>query len=255
MKLGKFFLYGFTAPLVATRIGTCSGSTERTEDSGSKYITFPLSGQYKIIHFVRHAEGEHNAAAKLDRLAYLRQDLHDPHITITGRQQCLLLQKKMLQHGVSADLLVVSPMNRTMETATLSFPHLLGNIPWIAVEHIRERTGLHPCDKRGTVEDYKKQFPHIDFSNLSSNQDPLYDKYILREPEEAIIARIYKFLQWLESRPEREVIVVSHDGYLSTLFSRAIKNVADDGKAFVKFDNCECRSVVMVFPENGSRQF
>ena len=125
----------------------------------------------------------------------------------------------------------------------------MGRIPWIAIESVRERTGLHPCDNRSTVTEYKKRFPQVDFSEINSDDDPLYDKYFLREPEEDIIVRVKSFLDWLGKRPEREIIVVTHDGYLKTALTKVIDSTQlNPGGEFVRFDNCEMRTFVMIFP-------
>jgi len=42
-------------------------------------------------------------------------------------------------------LLVVSPMNRTLETAALCFPSLVHKIPWVALEALREQVGYNTC--------------------------------------------------------------------------------------------------------------
>ena len=52
---------------------------------------------------------------------------------------------------MTPELLVVSPMTRTLQTASFSFPNLVDNCPWLAIEDIREASGFHPCDRRQTL--------------------------------------------------------------------------------------------------------
>jgi hypothetical protein len=79
-------------------------------------------------------------------------------LTERGIKQCKALAHDPPSCIETAQLLVVSPMQRTLQTATYSFPSLMGKIPWVACELIRERSGLHPCDRRRNLEEYK----HLD---------------------------------------------------------------------------------------------
>ncbi|KAF5790646.1 putative histidine phosphatase superfamily [Helianthus annuus] len=102
------------------------------------------------------------------------------------------------------ELVVVSPLLRTMQTAVGAFggeatavgidvPPLMaenmGNSnrpaisslncpPFIAVELCREDMGIHPCDRRRSISEYKSMFPAIDFSlNMKRGQKlPSSDK-------------------------------------------------------------------------------
>jgi broad specificity phosphatase PhoE len=213
----------------------------------SKIHVFPCSANYKIIHFIRHAEGQHNAAAKLDPAnGYLREDLVDASITELGRSQCIALKEKSGDLLSRAELMVVSPMNRTIQTASESFPHLVNRIPWIAVEHIREQTGHHPCDKRLSVSEHSIKYPHIDFGHVSSDNDPLYDRYDGREPLSDVLIRCNAFMDWIQKRDEREIIVVTHSAFLRHLFN----HVLHTGESCAGFQNCELRSFMLPTPGN-----
>lgn len=203
----------------------------------------------KTIHFIRHAEGHHNVAGRKDPMfGYLREDLEDPSLTDNGVQQCKDLAAKSANVLSGAQLVVVSPMNRTMETATYCLPQLVGTIPWIAVENVREQTGLHPCDRRKTIGVHKDNFLHIDFTGIKSDKDPLYFKYRFREPNVDIALRARHFMRWLKERPESEIVVVSHHHYLQVLFHDVIKTAEPD-KDDVDFKNCELRTFVVKFED------
>jgi broad specificity phosphatase PhoE len=74
----------------------------------------------------------------------------DAELTEHGINQCknLSIFTEKLDIGLDSELLVVSPMRRTLQTATHSFPSLIGKVKWLALEHLREQTGSHPCDRR-----------------------------------------------------------------------------------------------------------
>jgi broad specificity phosphatase PhoE len=241
---------GTSASLLITVNSSDCRAASTAVDKTSAIRACAFHSNAKIIHFVRHAEGEHNAAAKFNPAAYLKSDYEDAQITNIGKEQCSELRIDVMEKVKHVELLVVSPMSRTMETAELTFPQLIGRIPWIAVENVRERTGRHPCDKRRSLKFYRHRFPHVDFNEIDSNEDPLYKKYnFSREPEEDIILRAKTFLEWLSKRPEREIIVVTHDGYLRTLLTKVIDSTTFEGETeFVKFSNCEMRTFLVEFP-------
>lgn len=200
----------------------------------------------KIIHFVRHAEGHHNVAGRDDPLlGYLREDLEDASLTEQGVAQCKALRSESCKTVENAQLIVVSPMNRTMQTASISFAQLNGKIPWVAIEDLRERTGLHPCDRRRSISEHKVAYRHIDFSNVHEDKDPLYWKYRLREPNADVIVRAKRFMLWLKERPEKEIIVVTHHGYLLDLLGDVLHS-ADPADA-KDFKNCEMRTFMVRF--------
>ena len=98
----------------------------------------------KVVHFVRHAEGHHNVAGRQNYENYLKEDYADSAITEIGKIQCENLCKKTQTYNKiiwDADLVVVSPLRRALETACLSFPFLLPTssrpIKWIALEEVR----------------------------------------------------------------------------------------------------------------------
>jgi broad specificity phosphatase PhoE len=139
----------------------------------------------------------------------------------------------------SVELVVVSPLNRTLETALHCFAHLVtpatskdkdsmetkrGKVPFVAVESLREQTGKHPCDRRVSIKLKQKEFPQIDFQEIAHDEDPYYSKHgKSREPQDSVIERIGEFMKWLEARPEKEIAVVSHGSYLLYLFQHILE--------------------------------
>jgi broad specificity phosphatase PhoE len=201
----------------------------------------------KTIHFVRHAEGHHNVAGRNDPFTgYLREDLEDATLTDDGIEQCKKLHLATQNKVENAQLLVVSPLNRTMQTASYSFPHMKGKIPWIAIENLREQTGLHPCDRRKSISEHKTKYAHVDFSNIAHDKDPLYYNYRLREPNADVVVRAKHFMDWLMARPETEIIVVTHHGYLLNVF-RDVIHTTDPDVDGDDFRNCELRTFIVKY--------
>merc|ERR550517_979456 len=72
------------------------------------------------------------------------------------------------------EIIYVSPLQRATETAILAFAHLYpstssekSKLPkWKCDERIRERNGVHPCDRRLTVQALSKKFLDIDYQGV-----------------------------------------------------------------------------------------
>lgn len=201
----------------------------------------PPNTTLKKIHFIRHGHGKHNEVGEIDKTQYFREDLIDAELTDLGIEQCIQLCNEN-QRFCNSELLVVSPMRRTLQTAALSFPNLVNQIPWVALECIREQTGLHPCDKRFPISHHQNNHPNVDFNHIQHDEDPMYDFYsAYREPDSDLDERAKQFLSWLESRTESEIIVVTHSAFLRGLFRR----VLFPQEKYQEFSNCEARTFLL----------
>ncbi|CAA0806800.1 Phosphoglycerate mutase-like protein 1 [Striga hermonthica] len=243
-------------------------------DTASSQGLYPLH-RCKTIHLVRHAQGFHNVAGEKDHSAYLSPEYFDAQLTPLGWQQVGNLRKHVHSSGLSKriELVVVSPLLRTMQTAVGVFggeayvdgidapllmtenaadcnSHAISSLnspPFIAVELCRERLGLNWCDKRRSISEYKLLFPAIDFSLIETDADTLW-KSDVREADKDLAQRGLRFLNWLWTREETEIAVVTH----SALLMHTLAAFGDDCHPFVKseicrhFNNCELRSVVIV---------
>ncbi|XP_020594075.1 phosphoglycerate mutase-like protein 2 [Phalaenopsis equestris] len=195
----------------------------------------------KILHLVRHAQGIHNVEGEKDHSAYMSPELFDAHLTPLGWNQVDNLHRHVIACGLNKkiDLVITSPLLRTMQTAVGVFggealvdgvkgrPLMVENAgnsgrpaissldspPFVAVEACREHLGVHPCDKRRTIREYQTLFPAIDFSLIESNEDILWEPNV-REPNEEVAIRGMKFFNWLLTRRETEIAVITHSGFL-----------------------------------------
>eukprot|EP00611_Tribonema_gayanum_P029253 TRINITY_DN7763_c0_g1_i1.p1 TRINITY_DN7763_c0_g1~~TRINITY_DN7763_c0_g1_i1.p1 ORF type:complete len:237 (-),score=44.46 TRINITY_DN7763_c0_g1_i1:303-1013(-) len=196
------------------------------------------------LHFVRHAQATHNAAAeKVGRAAYYDWAHLDARLTDLGREQARGLGATLGTTIDEIQMMVVSPMSRALETASIAFEKVPSHIPWIALECARERAGNHPCDKRRTRTELKEQFPHIDWSLIESDSDELWDTLGEdRETDEMMMARAHDLFEWIRARPETNIAIVTHSAYLSVLFNKAVR--CGEGLQ-TWFNNAEMRSTLM----------
>nr|KAJ0196535.1 hypothetical protein LSAT_V11C700374870 [Lactuca sativa] len=224
---------------------------------------------------VRHAQGVHNVIGDKDYKAYMSHEYFDAELTRLGWQQVENLRKHVHECGLAKkiEVVITSPLLRTMQTAVGVFggegytdkvdsmPLMLANVgnsgrsaisslncpPILAVELCREHLGVHPCDRRRSVGEYQCLFPAIDFSLIESDEDVLW-KANERETKEELANRGKSFFNWLWTREEKEIAIVTHSGFLF----HTLATFGNDCHPLVKkeitkhFANCELRSMVIV---------
>ncbi|XP_028121190.1 phosphoglycerate mutase-like protein 1 isoform X3 [Camellia sinensis] len=241
---------------------------------------YPLH-RCKTLHIVRHAQGIHNVDGDKNYKAYMSPEYFDAQLTPLGWQQVGNqsfvdnLRKHVQSCGLfkSIELVITSPLLRTMQTAVGVFggegytdkidalPLMVANAgnsdrpaisslnspPIIAVELCREHLGVHPCDRRRSISDYQCLFPAVDFSLIESDDDLLW-KANIRETKEELAARGMEFMNWLWTRKEKEIAIITHSGFLF----HTLNAFGNDCHPLVKkeickhFANCELRSMIIV---------
>lgn len=259
-------------------------SHKAVPDSGFSLF---LADQTRKVHFIRHAEGYHNVETEKTGSNYclLRPEgkeahehpLYDSRLTPKGIQQSKSLRKILAgrpsggRSFTAFDLVVVSPLTRTCETALHVFgnprkpglPAFLddGEAPYgspeynagvkvpaprfLVREECRERFGHYVCDGRRSIDEIRKEFPDFDFSEVATNEDRYYTDE--RESDEDCCERAVKFLEWLNSRPEKCIAVVTHSSFLRHLFGQFGEQMTQDKKDSLQrmAGNCELRSIVL----------
>ena len=233
---------------------------------------FPNS--HKVIHFVRHAEGTHNVHQD-----YWADVHHDARLTDRGIQQCEALAER--NHKLHrSDFVVTSTMTRCVQTALLSFPTLT---TFVAHESLRETVNFI-SDKRRLITEIANEFPKVDFSAVEHDDDPIWNAYVeklwddweyLRESADLVqvAARGRTFFQYLKTCPPNEVVVCTHSAFLRCVLNwgygvplkppQTLGGEAEDHPVVrycgdkewedsmrACYDNCELRSMVVVFPDN-----
>ena len=124
----------------------------------------------KVIHWIRHGEAEHNIVAQNARDAGLSdaekrrkisdEKLADAPLTTKGTAQAEHLNRALKETNIAVEFIVVSPLKRTLQTATLAF----GQTKMLAHSDARERMSSLKSERRSDLADLSPQFPHCDFS-------------------------------------------------------------------------------------------
>jgi len=183
----------------------------------------------KTIYFIRHAQATHNPDVdKYGKDILTDWKYFDADLTEKGKEQRkqILKQKELLE---TVEMIYVSPLSRTLETS-LILNDL--NKPIMALEMVRERLGLRPCDKRRSISEQKKRFPNIDFSLCKDDEDKLW-KLNHRETEEELKQRIINFIEMVKLLPYKKIAVITHNGYIMRLCNKVLNRKVE------KVNNCQ----------------
>ncbi|KAK3328417.1 histidine phosphatase superfamily [Cercophora scortea] len=168
------------------------------------------------VHILRHGQSLHN----VDR----NHQFPDPPLTDIGRSQA-----KAVNPVAAPDLIVVSPMTRTLETTLLAFDSFLGDPesqPIIQVwPELRETHDFAVCNRGVSRAELELKFPQFDFSECRQEWD-----YPQHNPEDAVtraetVRRRLKNL----SGSHKNIFLVTHRGFIAFLVKGQ------------RFDVAECR--------------
>lgn len=271
-----------STPRLHLAFANLTESNDRSNNKKAFALTMLPLHRSKIVHLVRHGQGYHNVANTLSKTNYTNWDYEDACLTELGWQQAEALREHVINLRIypQVELVVVSPLRRTLQTAVGAWgggPLLNGEAqnsalmlegvecrnkektcahhaaissarapPFIANEWCREQNGNHPCDKRRSISFLKTKFPAIDFSLIKTDEDTWW-KAEVRESAEEVYTRARVFLQWLIDRPETRIVVVSHSSFLyhmSHLFGDDLSDVVRR-ELQQGFRNAEMRTVVI----------
>ena len=140
----------------------------------------------------------------------------DPSLTAFGEEQCRQLVNNFPYHD-SIDLLVASPLRRTIYTTLLGFkPEVERGLRIIALPEVQETADV-PCDT-GTDADILKEEMKGKPVDLSRVNDGWNSKSGRWAPiATALEKRAREARQWLKARPEKQIVLVTHGGLLHYL--------------------------------------
>ncbi|KAF2274086.1 phosphoglycerate mutase family protein-like protein [Westerdykella ornata] len=196
------------------------------------------------LYIVRHGQGFHNLTGNPNIL--------DPLLTPEGKDQCRALCESFQDHD-KIDLVVTSPLRRTIQTASLSFgPVLARSVPFVAVPEAQE-VGSHNSDKglppAQLKEELKTLFEgddlgfdinKLDLSNVKDGWNSKTGYWAWNK--EAIGRRAADLRKWLYTRPEKRVILVTHGAFVHFLTEDLGGMI--DYLSETAWKNCELRQFV-----------
>ena len=244
--------------LFSRRLLTSSADAEAELTLRAGWPSDVLEGS-KRLTFIRHAEGRHNKDSR-ELANYYPERLGetmtywDAQLTALGREQCFTLATKLQwrQRSGLPQLVAVSPLTRTLETASLAFPNESVHgwrPPFVATSLARERIDVHTCDGRRPRSILAEEYPHVDFSEIAAEEDEMWaHKENQPTPLDSLacMARGRNLLRWLWQRPEQDIAIVTHWVFLSHLFRQFPL-----GELQQNFGNAEMRMVTLMAVDAG----
>ena len=155
----------------------------------------------KTLYIIRHGEGFHNINSNYD--------LKYPVLTKKGKSQAI--QNRNFFKDKIIDIVYVSPLTRTLQTADLIFKNK--NTSIVAIEDIREKLN-EQCNVRKDINILKNIFPNIDFNLIKNNIDPTTNSKSKNgfnyESTYDVNKRIKKFIHFLKKTKKSRIAIVSH---------------------------------------------
>jgi hypothetical protein len=162
----------------------------------------------KVVYGIRHAEGWHNILfSVLKEKAYT--DFQDSSLTVKGMHQA---RQADIPKGI--EVVYVSPLVRTLQTAQLMFP----NVQTIALECLKEYPQeREQCNRRSSRSILKDIFPNVDFSNLLQEDQPWPNQV-------ACETNLNAFKSIIATSPCSVIGVVTHSTWLKYCMTKTLKS-------------------------------
>lgn len=167
------------------------------------------------ITFIRHGQGEHTLSLPESL------QLEDPSLTEAGKEQARSLSTVF--PVTKDDLVVVSPVRRTLQTASL----IAGESgcrrvvhPLVSPRMFPQKPGAVtlPCDRMLDLKTIRNEFPDFE---VKFGMDPdMWTSGINVLPHDEFAECADVFLRWAEDQGAHHVYVVSHDGTITAYRER-----------------------------------
>mmetsp|Transcript_67387 Transcript_67387/g.179956 ORF Transcript_67387/g.179956 Transcript_67387/m.179956 type:complete len:1708 (+) Transcript_67387:68-5191(+) len=157
----------------------------------------------KEVILIRHAQGEHNVSSNYQ---------FDPPLTSVGVEQ--VEQCRATLSEPLPDIVFVSPLRRTLQTATGVFPD---SKKTIALDCLREVLS-DPCNLRLPVQVAIASFPKVDFSRIKDGPDPEMHRF----PRD---------LKWAEESVAKEMSSVPEATFKQSAFRKRSHRSPSSGVA------------------------
>ncbi|EEE60366.1 hypothetical protein OsJ_13496 [Oryza sativa Japonica Group] len=233
----------------------CTSSSSSSSSGAPMDANPPTTAMYplhrcKTIYLVRHAQGVHNVEGEKDHSAYMSPQLFDAHLTPLGWNQVDCLREHVKKSGLAQkiELVITSPLLRTMQTAVGVFGGE-NSVDGVSAPPLMVENAGH--SSRPAISSLNCP-PFLAFEAcrehlIENDEDVLWEPNV-REANSSVAARGMKFIDWLWTREEKEIAIVSHSGFLYhtlSMYSRECHPTIREevGKHFA---NCELRSMVLV---------
>ena len=159
------------------------------------------------LYLIRHGEAEHNVGAKIyGDAAYDMPQFWNPSLTEKGIQQARQLQTMM---ELQDKYIIVSPLQRALETAHEGFPGATFRID----DQISEFNPAWRCNRRIDTATLRDEWPNhiIECSEVTP---------IAEETKKGLFQRAIRFIEHIRQFGE-DIVIISHYDFLSAVLDVA----------------------------------
>lgn len=177
------------------------------------------------IYLIRHAQSEFNAAFALDASDPM---IFDAPLSPLGTQQAIEARAHISELDI--EQLIVSPMTRTLQTASLIFED---NHPISINAVIREQLS-HSCDVGSAPQQLMQEYPHLDFSHLEEcwwHNGEKNEHGFSIESRDLLEKRAEQFIDYLLANKTRSTAIVTHGNFI-----HATTGIQPENCQIIKFD-------------------
>ena len=177
------------------------------------------------IFLLRHAQSQFNAVYQADQPDPL---LFDARLSELGHQQGHLTRPNI--SSLPIDRVIVSPLTRTLQTATLLFG---ATRPFEINAQVREQV-LNSCDVGRTPAELAREYPHLDFNHLPDHwwhKDVPDFRGIPVEPDHVLQDRADGFSNYLRDIGAKNTAIVTHGNFI-----HALTGIKPDNCQIIEFD-------------------
>jgi len=172
------------------------------------------AGVEKCICYVRHSQALHNV---------FDDNLWTPDNPLTeeGEKMCVAAREEWgSKIFPEAELVVVSPMTRALQTAYLISGKNTTKQPWMVTPMCSEKLSGATCDEGIPLPELKERLPWIkELQGVAELHESWWT-----EPRKEEEHRIADFLAFLQGRPEKKIVVVSHGAFLEYIVGFHLEN-------------------------------
>jgi broad specificity phosphatase PhoE len=167
----------------------------------------------KLIHLFRHAEAQHNAAARTmdSEESYRHPDHIDARLTADGVGQCVSARCMP-----EVDMIVSSTLTRAVQTAHLLYPDAVSNKgSMLLTDLARERhIASHVCNHRLNLATLRDFWRHPVIGATDEDPYPQMDS----ETDEEAHDRAMRLVDMLKTMKGDRIAVFTHATFMFSLF-------------------------------------
>lgn len=178
----------------------------------------------KKLFCIRHGTSEHNVRYyEIGELAFNEKE--DTELLARGVEEARHLRDNWKEIN-NIELVLVSPLSRTLETATQIFKNK--KVPMIALDCLIEYPQHSElCNKRKAKKDIVDKYPHVNFDRIANE---LYWNSNEEESMDTLKERVEFAKKWIMMRNEKTIAIVSHSSYLAQFLNGEIIDKNDQLK-------------------------